>query len=74
MHYAAPIPIILGVVGAFFALSWLVAAGSDEDGGSDDDLFYLLGAFYIAIRVMKALFYSPMRVLPTFGIPSAAPA
>jgi hypothetical protein len=68
MHYVAPIPIILGVVGAIAGLVWLVAAGSDDDGGPDSGMFFLFGALYIGIRVLKALFNEPMSVLPAFGI------
>jgi len=49
-------------------LLWLIAAGSDEDGGPEAGLFFLFGAWYIAIRVMKQLFREPMSVLPAFGI------
>ncbi|MDQ3441235.1 MAG: hypothetical protein M3478_12885 [Planctomycetota bacterium] len=68
MHYVAPIPIILGVGGAIVGLLWLVAAGSDEDGGPDSGLFFLFGLWYIVMRVIKALFREPMSVLPAFGI------
>ncbi|MDB5318794.1 MAG: hypothetical protein JWN40_425 [Phycisphaerales bacterium] len=68
MHYVAPIPIIFGVVGAIVGLLWLVAAGSDEDGGPDTGLFFLFGMWYIVIRVLKALSSEPMSVLPAFGI------
>ena len=68
MHYVAPIPIILGVIGAIAGLVWLVAAGSDDDGGPDSGLFFLFGAWYIGMRVLKALFIEPMSVLPAFGI------
>ena len=68
MHYVAPIPIIVGVIGAFAGLMWLVAAGSDEDGGPDTGLFRVFGAGYIGMRVLKALFNEPMSVLPAFGI------
>jgi hypothetical protein len=68
MHYIAPIPIILGVVGVILGLFWLVAAGSDKDEGPDTSLIYLLGAWYIGMRVIKALFNEPMSVLPAFGI------
>jgi hypothetical protein len=68
MHYLAPIPIILGVVGAIVGLMWLVAAGSDDDGGPDSQMFFLFGALYISMRVLRALFSEPMSVLPAFGI------
>jgi hypothetical protein len=68
MHYVAPIPIILGVIGAIVGLLWLVAAGSDNDGGPDTSLFFLFGMWYLAMRVLKALFSEPMSVLPAFGI------
>ena len=68
MHHVAPIPIILGVIGAIAGLIWLVAAGSDEDGGPDSNLFFVFGAMYIGMRVLKALFNEPMSVLPAFGI------
>ena len=68
MHYVAPIPIIFGVVGAIVGLLWLVAAGSDDDGGPEKSLFFLFGAWYIGMRVVKALFREPMSVLPAFGI------
>ena len=68
MHYLAPFPIIIGVVGAVAGVVWLVAAGSDEDGGPDSNLFFLFGAWYVAMRVLKALFSDPMSVLPAFGI------
>lgn len=68
MHYIAPIPIILGVVGAVVGLLWLIAAGADEDGGPDTGLFYVFGFWYIGMRVMRALASDPMSVLPAFGI------
>jgi hypothetical protein len=68
MHHVAPIPIIIGVVGVVVGLLWLVAAGSDEDGGPETSLFFLFGAWYIGMRVLKALFREPMSVLPAFGI------
>jgi hypothetical protein len=68
MHYVAPIPIIFGVVGAIVGVLWLVAAGSDEDGGPDTGLFFLFGMWYIVLRVLKALSSEPMSVLPAFGI------
>ena len=68
MHYVAPIPIIVGVVGAIAGLLWLAAAGSDEDGGPDTNLFYVFGFWYIGMRVLKTLASDPMSVLPAFGI------
>jgi hypothetical protein len=68
MHYIAPIPIIFGVIGAIAGILWLVAAGSDKDGGPEAGLFFLFGAWYIGMRVLKALFDEPMSVLPAFGI------
>ena len=68
MHYVAPIPIILGIGGAIVGLLWLVAAGSDEDGGPDTGMFFLFGWVYIGMRVLKQLTREPMSVLPAFGI------
>ncbi|HEX4792367.1 MAG TPA: hypothetical protein VH370_01160 [Humisphaera sp.] len=68
MHYVAPIPIIFGVAGAAVGLLWLTAAGSNEDGGPEANLFFLFGIWYIGIRVLKALCSEPMSVLPAFGI------
>jgi hypothetical protein len=68
MHYIAPIPIIFGVIGAVFGLLWLVGAGSEDDGGPEQSLFFLFGMWYISLRIMKALFREPMSVLPGFGI------
>ena len=68
MHYIAPIPILFGVVGAIVGILWLIAAGSDKDGGPEKSLFYLFGSWYIGIRVLKALLDEPMSVLPAFGI------
>jgi len=67
MHYIAPIPIILGVVGVIVGLFWLVAAGSDKDGGPSVGLFSIFGMWYVALRVMKQLASDPMSVLPAFG-------
>ena len=72
MHYIAPFPIIFGVVGAIVGVLWLIAAGSDKDGGPDTSLFFLFGSWYIGVRVMKALFNDPMSVLPAFGILAAS--
>ena len=68
MHYIAPIPIIFGIIGAISGFLWLVGAGSDEDGGPEQGLFFLFGMWYIWIRVMKQLTRDPMSVLPAFGI------
>lgn len=68
MHYIAPIPILVGVIGAIVGLLWLTAAGAEEDGGPDTNLFYLFGFWYIGVRVLKALLSEPMSVLPAFGI------
>jgi hypothetical protein len=68
MHYLAPIPIIFGVVGVIAGLLWLVAAGSDSDGGPDSGMFFLFGIWYIGLRVMKQLFSEPTSVLPAFAI------
>ena len=68
MHYIAPIPIIFGIVGVIVGLLWLVAAGSDEDGGPSTGMFYLFGGMYIGLRVLKQLMSDPMSVLPAFGI------
>ena len=68
MHHVAPIPIIIGIVGVIVGLLWLVAAGSDEDGGPNTGLFYIFGAMYISLRVLKQLARDPMSVLPAFGI------
>ena len=68
MHYIAPIPIIIGVAGIIVGLLWLVAAGSDEDGGPSSGLFYAFGGLYIGIRVLKRLIREPMSVVPAFGI------
>lgn len=68
MHYVAPVPIIIGVIGVVAGLLWLIAAGSEEDGGPDTGLFFLFGFWYIAMRVLKASASEPMSVLPAFGI------
>jgi len=68
MHYVAPVPIIVGVIGVIAGLLWLIAAGSEEDGGPDTGLFFLFGFWYIGTRVLKALVTEPMSVLPAFGI------
>ena len=68
MHYIAPIPIILGVVGAIAGLLWLVTAGSEDDGGPDTRIFRIFGFLHIALRVLKSLISDPMSVLPAFGI------
>ena len=68
MHYIAPIPIIIGVVGAIIGLVWLVSAGSEEDGGPDRGLLFIFGMWYIGVRVLKELAREPMSILPAFGI------
>jgi hypothetical protein len=68
MHYIAPFPIIIGVVGVIVGLLWLVAAGSEQDGGPSTGLFYVFGIWYIVIRVCRQLASEPMSVLPAFGI------
>ena len=68
LHYIAPIPIIMGVIGAIVGILWLFAAGSDDDGGPSTGLYYVFGWWYIGARVMKALSNDPMSVLPAFGI------
>ncbi len=74
MHYIAPIPIMLGIVGAIFGLFWLVAAGSDDDGGPQTHLFFLFGMWYIALRVLRAAARDPMSVVPGFGMLIASAA
>jgi len=64
MHYIAPIPIIVGIGGIIAGLLWLIAAGSDEDGGPEPGLFFLFGWMYISMRVLKQLASEPMSVLP----------
>jgi hypothetical protein len=68
MHYIAPIPILVGCIGALFGFLWLVSVGSEEDGGPSPGLFFLIGKFYLIFRVLKNLFTDPMSVLPAFGI------
>jgi hypothetical protein len=68
MHYLAPFPIIFGVVGLIVGFLWLVAAGSEDDGGPDTGLFFVFGTWYLGARVIKALRNDPMSVLPAFGI------
>ncbi len=68
MHYLAPFPIIIGVVGAVVGILWLVAAGSEEDGGPSAGLFFVFGTWYLALRVLKAFINEPMSVLPAFGV------
>jgi hypothetical protein len=68
MHYIAPIPIIFGIIGAIVGLLWLIAAGSEEDGGPETGLFFLFGMWHIGMRVMKQLAREPLSVLPAFGI------
>ena len=68
LHFLAPFPIIFGVIGIIAGLVWLIATGSDEDGGPSVGLFYIFGSWYIGMRVVKALFRDPMSVLPAFGL------
>jgi hypothetical protein len=68
LHFLAPFPIIIGVVGVIVGILWLVAVGSDDDGGPDRGLFFVFGAWYLALRVLKAFINDPMSVLPAFGI------
>jgi hypothetical protein len=68
MHYVAPFPIIFGVIGAIVGILWLIAAGSEEDGGPQAGLFFLFGIWYLGLRVLKALSRDPMSVLPALGI------
>ena len=60
MHYLAPLPIIIGVIGGLAGLLWL--------GGPEPGLFFIFGLWYIVLRVFKAVFADPMSVLPAFGI------
>ena len=68
MHYLAPFPIIIGVMGAILGLLWLVAVGSENDGGPSPGLFFVFGIWYIVVRVIKSLVSDPMSVLPAIGI------
>ncbi len=68
MHHVAPIPIIFGGIGVIVGLLWLVAAGSEEDGGPSTGLFFAFGSLYVVVRVVKQLFREPLSVLPAFGI------
>jgi hypothetical protein len=38
-------------VGVIVGLLWLVAAGSEQDGGPSTGLFYVFGIWYIIMRV-----------------------
>jgi len=49
-------------------LLWLVAAGSEDDGGPDSSMFSIFGMGYIMMRVMREFTRDPMSVLPAFGI------
>jgi hypothetical protein len=60
--------IIVGAFGVIAGLLWLVAAGSEEDGGPSTGLFYVFGAVYLLHRVLKQLAREPMNVLPALGI------
>jgi len=66
MHYIAPIPIILGVVGVIAGFLWLVTAASEE-GGSQISMPFV-GRIFLLYRVLKALATDPMSVRPAFGI------
>jgi len=68
MHYLAPFPIMIGGLGAICGLLWLVAAGSEDDGGPDSSMFSIFGMGYIMMRVMREFTRDPMSVLPAFGI------
>jgi hypothetical protein len=68
LHAIAPMVIIVGACGVLLGLFWLVAAGSDGDGGPEPGLFYIFGFWYLTLRVFKALLDDPMSVLPAFGI------
>ncbi len=68
LHFIAPMVIIIGACGAIVGLLWLVAAGSDDDGGPDSGLFYIFGFLYLALRVFRVLLDDPMSVLPGIGI------
>lgn len=74
VHYLAPFPIIFGVVGGIVGFVWLVAAGSEDDGGPDRGLYFAFGSWYLGWRVLKALRNDPMSVLPAFGILFASAA
>ena len=47
---------MFGVLGGIVGFLWLVAAGSENDGGPDSGLFYVFGIWYIGVRVLKELF------------------
>jgi hypothetical protein len=68
MHFLAPFVIMFGIVGVVGGGIWLVAAGSDQDGGPDSGMFFLFGLWYIGMRVMRELSREPMSVLPAFGL------
>jgi hypothetical protein len=68
MHFLAPFVIMFGIVGLVGGGIWLVAAGSDQDGGPDRTLFFLFGLWYLGTRVMRELSRDPMSVLPAFGM------
>jgi hypothetical protein len=68
MHYIAPFVILLGVAGVIAGLLWLVAVGSEEDGGPNSGLFFLFGTWYLLVRVMKHFARDPMSVLPAVGM------
>ena len=68
MHYLAPFPILIGIAGALLGFVWLLAAGSEQDGGPSTGLFYVFGFWYIGMRICRQLGREPMSVLPAFGI------
>ena len=64
MHYLAPLPIIIGVVGVIAGLLWLIAAGTDEDGGPNASTG---GILHLGVVLLNALLRDPMSVLYAFG-------
>jgi hypothetical protein len=59
---------MFGIVGVVGGGIWLIAAGSDQDGGPDKTMFFLFGWWYLGTRVMRELSRDPMSVLPAFGM------
>lgn len=43
MHYLAPLPIVIGAIGVLAGLLWLIAAGSENDGGAEPGLSFIFG-------------------------------